>query len=39
VDYPDKAPAGVSGIVTDLRIRNTRKGERMAWLTLALNPA
>jgi DNA polymerase-3 subunit alpha len=35
VDYPDKAPASISGIVTNLRIRNTRKGERMAWLTLA----
>jgi DNA polymerase-3 subunit alpha len=35
VDYPDKAPASISGIVTNLRIRNTRKGEKMAWLTLA----
>jgi DNA polymerase-3 subunit alpha len=35
VDYPDKAPASVSGIVTNLRLRTTRKGERMAWLTLA----
>jgi DNA polymerase-3 subunit alpha len=35
VDYPDKAPASVSGVVTNLRVRNTRKGEKMAWLTLA----
>jgi DNA polymerase-3 subunit alpha len=35
VDYPHKAPASVGAIVTNLRIRNTRKGERMAWLTLA----
>jgi DNA polymerase-3 subunit alpha len=35
VDYPDKAPASIAGIVTNLRVRNTRKGEKMAWLTLA----
>ena len=35
VDYPDKAPASISGIVTNLCVRNTRKGEKMAWLTLA----
>jgi DNA polymerase III subunit alpha len=35
VDYPDKAPASVGGIVTNLRVRTTRKGEKMAWLTLA----
>jgi DNA polymerase-3 subunit alpha len=35
VDYPDKAPASISGIVTNLRVRTTRKGEKMAWLTLA----
>jgi DNA polymerase-3 subunit alpha len=35
VDYPDKAPASVGAIVTNLRLRTTRKGERMAWLTLA----
>jgi DNA polymerase III alpha subunit len=35
VDYPDKAPASISGIVTNLRVRNTRKGEKMAWLTMA----
>jgi DNA polymerase III alpha subunit len=35
VDYPDKAPASVGAIVTNLRLRMTKKGERMAWLTLA----
>jgi DNA polymerase III alpha subunit len=35
VDHPDKAPASIAGIVTNLRVRNTRKGEKMAWLTLA----
>ena len=35
VDYPDTAPASVAGIVTNLRLRTTRKGEKMAWLTLA----
>jgi len=35
VDHLDKAPASIAGIVTNLRVRNTRKGERMAWLTLA----
>ena len=35
VDYPDKAPATVGAIVTNLRLRTTKKGERMAWLTLA----
>ena len=35
VDYPDKAPASVGAIVTSLRLRTTKKGEKMAWLTLA----
>jgi DNA polymerase-3 subunit alpha len=35
VDLPDKAPASVGAIVTNLRVRMTKKGERMAWLTLA----
>ena len=35
VDYPDKAPASVGAIVTNLRLRTTKKGEKMAWLTLA----
>jgi len=35
VDHVDKAPANVGAIVTNLRIRMTRKGEKMAWLTLA----
>jgi len=35
LDYPDKASASMGGIVTKLRLRTTRKGEKMAWLTLA----
>jgi DNA polymerase-3 subunit alpha len=35
VDLPDRAPAVLAGIVTALRVRTTKKGERMAWLTLA----
>jgi DNA polymerase III subunit alpha len=35
VDYPDKAPVSVGAIVTNLRLRMTKKGERIAWLTLA----
>jgi DNA polymerase-3 subunit alpha len=35
VDHPDKAPASVGAIVTNLRLRMTKKGEKMAWLTLA----
>jgi DNA polymerase III subunit alpha len=35
VDLPDKAPATVGAIITNLRLRHTRKGEKMAWLTLA----
>src|SRR5205085_5940577 len=35
VEYPDKAPASVGAIVTNLRLRMTKKGEKMAWLTLA----
>ena len=35
VDYPDKAPASIGGIVTNLGGRNRRVGERVAWLTLA----
>jgi DNA polymerase-3 subunit alpha len=35
VDLPDKAPASVGAIVTNLRVRTTKKGDRMAWLTLA----
>jgi DNA polymerase-3 subunit alpha len=35
VDYPDKAPASVGAIITNLRLRTTKKGEKMAWLTLA----
>lgn len=35
VDHLDKAPASVGAIVTNLRLRMTRKGEKMAWLTLA----
>ena len=35
VDFPDRAPASVGAIVTNLRLLTTRKGEKMAWLTLA----
>ncbi len=35
VDYPDKGLASVGAIVTNLRLRTTRRGEKMAWLTLA----
>jgi DNA polymerase-3 subunit alpha len=35
VDYPDRTPASVGAVVTNLRLRLTRKGEKMAWLTLA----
>ena len=35
VDYPDKAPACVCAIITNLSLRTTKKGEKMAWLTLA----
>jgi DNA polymerase-3 subunit alpha len=35
VDYPDKAPVSLAGIVTALRLRTTRKGQPMAWLTLS----
>ena len=35
IDYPDRAPASVGAIVTNLRVRTTKKGEKMAWLTLA----
>jgi DNA polymerase-3 subunit alpha len=35
IDYPDDATLSVGAVVTNLRLRTTRKGERMAWLTLA----
>jgi len=35
VDYPDRAPISVAGIVTTLRVRTTKKGEPMAWLVLS----
>ncbi len=35
VDHPDHASASVGAVVTSLRLRLTRKGEKMAWLTLA----
>jgi len=35
VDLPDKTPASVGAVVTNLRLRTTKKDERMAWLTLA----
>jgi DNA polymerase-3 subunit alpha len=35
VDLQDQAPVSVGAIVTNLRVRTTKKGEKMAWLTLA----
>jgi DNA polymerase-3 subunit alpha len=35
VDFPDHTTASVGAVVTNLRLRLTRKGEKMAWLTLA----
>jgi len=35
VDYPHRASVSVGAIVTNLRVRLTKKGEQMAWLTLA----
>src|SRR5207248_4084254 len=35
VDLPHNAPVSVGAIVTNLRLRTTKKGDRMAWLTLA----
>jgi DNA polymerase-3 subunit alpha len=34
-DYPDRARVSVGAVITNLRHRTTRKGQRMAWLTLA----
>jgi len=35
VDYPDKGPVSVAGIVTTLRLRTTKKGEHMAWIVIS----
>ncbi len=35
VDLPDRAHSSVGAIVTSLCLRTTKKGDRMAWLTLA----
>ena len=35
VDHPHHAPVSIAGIVTTLRVRQTRKGEEMAWLSIA----
>jgi DNA polymerase-3 subunit alpha len=35
VDHPDRAAVSLAGIVTTLRVRTTKKGEPMAWLTLS----
>ncbi|MBV9170016.1 MAG: hypothetical protein JOZ81_08025 [Chloroflexi bacterium] len=34
VDYPDKAPVSLAGIVTTL-VRTTKKGEPMAWIVIS----
>jgi DNA polymerase-3 subunit alpha len=33
-DHPHHAPVTIAGIITTLRIRQTRKGEEMAWLSI-----
>jgi len=33
--HPHNAPVTIAGIVTTLRVRQTRKGEEMAWLCIA----
>ena len=35
VDYADKAPVSVAGIVTTLRVRTTKNGEPMAWIVMS----
>jgi hypothetical protein len=35
VDYPDKAPVSVAGVVTTLHVRTTKKGELMAWIVIS----
>ena len=32
--HPHNAPVTIAGIVTTLRVRQTRKGEEMAWLSI-----
>jgi len=32
--HPHNAPVTIAGIVTTLRVRQTKKGEEMAWLTM-----
>jgi DNA polymerase-3 subunit alpha len=34
IGLPHNAPVTIAGIVTTLRVRQTRKGEEMAWLTI-----
>jgi DNA polymerase III subunit alpha len=33
-DHPHNAPVTIAGIITTLRVRQTKKGEEMAWLTI-----
>jgi DNA polymerase III alpha subunit len=35
IDYPDRAPVSIAGIVTTLRVRTTKKGEAMAWIVVS----
>jgi DNA polymerase-3 subunit alpha len=35
IDYPDRAQVTVAALITACRVRQTRKGELMAWVTLA----
>lgn len=32
--HPHNAPVTIAGIITTLRVRQTKKGEEMAWLTM-----
>ena len=32
--HPHNAPVTIAGIITTLRVRQTKKGEEMAWLTI-----
>jgi DNA polymerase-3 subunit alpha len=34
-DLPERAPVTVAALITNLRVRRTKKGDLMAWLTLA----
>ena len=33
--HPHKAPVSIAGLITTLRVRQTKKGEEMAWLSIS----